>query len=106
MNDTFAGIQVLVSRGDYLVSNHAYDELLDDRIIAEDLLQGLASAEIIEDYPDAGRGPSVLLLQSDRRGAIHTVWGLPKPHLKPAVLITAYRPDPKRWSPDFRRRRA
>lgn len=106
MSDTFAQILALVLRGDYLVSNHAYDELLDDRILANDVLHSLADAEIIEDYPDAGRGPSVLLLQYDLRGAIHTVWGLPKPRLEPAVLITAYRPDPKRWSPDFRRRRA
>jgi hypothetical protein len=106
MSDTFVQILALVSRGDYLVSSHAYDELLNDRISADDLLQGLADAETIEDYPDAGRGPSVLLLQYDPRGAVHTVWGMPKPHLKPAVLITAYRPDPKRWSPDFRQRRA
>ncbi len=59
MSDTFAQILALVSQGDYFLSNHAYDELLNDRISANDLLQGLATAEMIEDYPDAGRGPSV-----------------------------------------------
>ena len=105
MSETFARILSLVDRGVYLVSNHAYDELSDEQIHPEDLLLGLADAEVIEDYPAAFRGPSVLVLQNDRDGVVHTVWGIPKHHNEPAVLITAYRPQPTRWSPDFRRRR-
>ena len=32
------------------------------------------------------------------------VWGIPKESASPAVLVTAYRPDPERWSGDFNRR--
>ena len=32
------------------------------------------------------------------------VWGIPKDKKNPAVLITAYRPDPEKWSDDFKRR--
>ena len=32
-------------------------------------------------------------------------WGIAKNQLMPAVLITAYRPDPKRWTDNFRERR-
>jgi len=105
LSETFFRIVSLVDRGVYLVSNHTYDELLDEQIHPEDLLRELADAEVIEDYPAALRGPSVLLLQSGRDGVVHTVWGIPKHHNEPAVLITAYRPQPTRWSPDFRRRR-
>lgn len=105
MSATLTQVQSLVLRGAYLISNHAYDELLDDWISAKDILHDIVNAELIEDYLDAMRGPSVLLLQHDQRGAIHTVWGIPKGFDEPAILITAYRPDPDRWSADFRRRR-
>jgi hypothetical protein len=48
----------------------------------------------------------VLVLQHDRSGkAIHAVWGIPRGKDLPAVLVTAYRPDPERWSDDFLRRK-
>jgi hypothetical protein len=31
--------------------------------------------------------------------------GIPKGSSSPAVLVTAYRPDPERWMDDFRRRK-
>ena len=36
---------------------------------------------------------------------IHVVWGIPWGQISPAVLVTAYRPDPARWTEDFLRRR-
>ena len=47
-----------------------------------------------------------LVRQFDQGGRpIHAVWGIPKGETAPAVLITAYRPDPTRWTDDFLRRR-
>jgi hypothetical protein len=45
-------------------------------------------------------------LQKDHKGKpIHIVWGIPKGFSKPAVVITAYRPDPALWEADFKRRK-
>ncbi len=68
-------------------------------------MNGVSAATLAEDYPEFGRGPAVLVLQSDARGKpLHVVWGIPKGNRSPAVLITAYRPDPALWSSDFLRR--
>jgi len=49
---------------------------------------------------------AVLVLQFDHEHQpIHVVWGIPKGHSSPAVVVTAYRPDPQRWSEDFLERR-
>jgi hypothetical protein len=49
--------------------------------------------------------PSVLVLQHDRNDQpVHVMWGVPKTTGRPAVLVTAYRPAPERWTPDFKRR--
>ncbi|MEP6717964.1 MAG: hypothetical protein ABJB21_02420 [bacterium] len=47
----------------------------------------------------------MLVLQRDNKGLIHVVWGIAKSTTSPAVLTTAYRPNPEKWSKDFLRRR-
>ena len=105
MSATFDAIQRLVAAGDVRISEHGYDELVNDGIAAREVLNGVSAARLVEDYPEFGKGPAVLVLQSDAGGKpLHVVWGIPKGHTGPAVLITAYRPDPALWSSDFLRR--
>ena len=69
------------------------------------MIAGIADAIAIEDYPDRFRGPSVLAFQYDSEGrAIHVVWAIPAGERRPAVLVTAYRPDPKLWDRELRKR--
>ena len=105
MSETLQLIKRLVAEGAVRISNHGYDELSEDGIVVREVLGGLDEAMAVEDYPDYPKGPSVLVLQFDRfSNPIHVVWGIPRGHSSPAVLVTAYRPDPRRWSDDFQER--
>ncbi len=105
MSETLRRIQTLVLAGDLHVSEHGFAELRKDDILIDDAVAGIATAVVVEDYPARDRGPSVLTLQYDGHGRpIHVVWALPVNERRPAVIVTAYRPDPKLWESDFRRR--
>ena len=106
MSETLDRVKVLVGRGDYVVSQHGARELVGREIALDDLVSSLDDAAVVEDYPDAWQGPSVLVLQRDRaRRPVHALWGLARGTNRPAVLVTAYWPEATRWSADFLRRR-
>jgi hypothetical protein len=106
VSDTFDTIRRLVATHDVRISEHGYDELADDELTAREVVAGVGAAILVEDYPDFPKGPSVLLMQLDsHQQPIHVVWGIPKGHQSPAVLVTAYRPDPARWNPSLTERK-
>jgi hypothetical protein len=106
MSDLLSRLQSLVNEGEVRVSLHGFRELAADDILVDDALAGISAAIAIEEYPAAAKGPRVLVLQRDSTNrVVHIVWGIPRNQISPAVLVTAYRPDPKRWSADFMRRK-
>lgn len=105
MSDFIEAIKNLIHTGDIRISEHGYDELAEDGLTAREVIGGMNEAILIEEYPDYPKGPCALFLQKDQVGRpIHVVWGIPKGYDKPAVLITAYRPDPNRWDNTFTQR--
>jgi hypothetical protein len=106
MSETLQKIVHLINEGAIRISAHGYDELATDDILVRDVTNSVVTAILVEDYPDYHKGPAVLVLQQDGNGRpIHVLWGIPKGATSPAVLVTAYRPDPNRWSADFLRRK-
>lgn len=106
MSETFRHVRNLISRREVRISDHGYDELAADGILVREVLAGVATAQVLEDYPEYPKGPCVLVLQRDEADTpVHVVWGIPKGKSSPAVLVTAYRPDPRRWADDYQRRR-
>ena len=105
MSETYKNIFELVKKGEILLSDHGYDEMVEDNIFVKDVISSIEDSELIEEYPSYAKGPCVLLLHHDKeKRPIHVVWGIPIGKSSPAVIVTAYRPDPERWSEDFRKR--
>jgi len=106
MSEILTRIQSLVARGDVSTSVHGFRELAADDILLDDVTSGVDAAVVVEEYPEAFKGPSVLALQRDGDGRpLHILWGIPKGASSPATIITAYRPKPDRWLSDFVRRK-
>ncbi len=106
MSEALRALQRLAAAGNVCISEHGYDALADDGLFVRDLLNGLESAMLLEGYPLFAKGPAVQVLQFDRQHhPVHVVWGIPKGCSTPAVLVTAYRPDPARWDETLTRRR-
>lgn len=105
MSNTLQRIRELARGREVQISEHGYDEMQAEDISINDVVTGVENAVVIEDYPNYYKGPSVLVLEYDANEfPIHVVWGIPKGAESPAVVVTAYRPDPTRWSEDFLRR--
>ena len=103
---TIKKVQLLAVLGDVRISEHGYDELANDDLLAREIVSGIEGAVLVEDYPDYPKGASILVLQKDKHGQpVHVVWGIPKGEESPAVMVTAYRPDPYRWNINFTERK-
>ena len=52
MSETFTLIRRLVASGETSVSEHGYDELAEDGMSVSEILAGVSSGTVVEDYPD------------------------------------------------------
>lgn len=73
------------------------DRMISPAEVEAVVLQG----ELIVDYPEDVRGHSCLILGAPDGRPIHVVCS---PKAEYLAIITAYLPEPRLWSSDFRRR--
>lgn len=76
---------------------------LEQRAITEDDIKAaIQNGEIIENYPDDYPWPSCLILGHTNNKPLHICLAS---NYEAVKLITAYYPDPLKWSSDFKNRK-
>ena len=68
MSDFIERVRDLLRAGDVRISEHGYDELVEDGLTAREVLACVKEAVVVEEYLNYAKGPCVLLLQKDRAG--------------------------------------
>jgi hypothetical protein len=89
-----------------LWSVHAVQRLVASSLIRRDVEAALIASELIEDYPIGTRFlPDCLVLGFVAEGEpVHAVVAIDEVRQR-ILIVTVYRPDPARWSDDFKQRR-
>ncbi|MBI5560248.1 MAG: DUF4258 domain-containing protein [Deltaproteobacteria bacterium] len=86
-----------IKTGKIRITDHADEEIHNDGLTFEEVFVSVLSGEVIEEYPKDSPYPSCLICGKNYKNEpIHSVWAYNKETMG-AVLITAYRPDPKKW---------
>jgi len=62
MSSTLERIRQLAAEGSVRISDHGYAELAADGILAGEVLAGVESAQLVEEYPHYGKGSCALVL--------------------------------------------
>jgi len=85
-------------------SGHAVRQMFQRRISKEDVIAVIERAQVIAEYPDDKPFPSVLMLGFAGGRPIHLVVAK-DPQSGMCIVVTAYSPNPRLWTDDFRERR-
>jgi len=81
-------------------STHALERMYAQGIMVSEAIDVLRDGEIIEDYPNAMRGACALILGWIGSRPIHIVAAYSAKDY--TLVITAYDPEPSKWSDNFR----
>lgn len=97
-------IRAQATKENIRITQHAHQEMVEENVTLDEILQAIATAHILENYPEHRRGPCCLLSGLSRPGrSLHIVCTTAEPML---IIITVYEPRPPKWlSPTQRRQR-
>lgn len=87
-------IKQRVREGRFLLSAHADQAAADEAIDIVEIREALLNGEILEQYPDTGRGESCLVLGFANAKPIHVVCGW---YRESVLVITVYIPKPPKF---------
>jgi len=95
-------IRTQASAGRIRITQHAQQEMTQEDIVLDDVLEAIATGQIIENYPEHRRGACCLLYGCTQDNhPLHIVCTTAQPLL---IIITVYRPKPPKWiTPTLRR---
>ena len=84
------------------ITQHAHQEMIEESITFDEVLEAIATGQIVENYPEHRRGACCLLngLTHDSR-PLHIVCTTARPVL---IIITVYEPKPPKWITPTQRR--
>ena len=86
-----------------VMTRHARYRLTERGIALDEVERAILSGKIIEEYPDDMPFPSCLILgMAANHAPLHVVASYDNDFL---YIITAYYPDPEKWSEDFSTRK-
>ena len=86
-----------ISSGQERITDHADEEAQADQLKYDEVYYSVLHGEIIEEYPTDRPYPSCLVYgETFGKEPVHSVWAY-NDSTGWAVLVTVYRPDPKRW---------
>jgi len=88
----------------FVYRTHAIERLFEREISEEEVELCIVNGEIIESYIDDKPYPSFLVLgyeSGDRLKPLHVVFAK---NNEESIIITAYRPERKKWSDDYKKR--
>ncbi|RJP17073.1 MAG: DUF4258 domain-containing protein [Candidatus Abyssobacteria bacterium SURF_5] len=96
-----ARLRTQVEKDEVRVTQHAHQEMVEEEISLNDIYEAVASARIVENYPEHRRGACCLIAgYTSNERPLHVVCTTGKPVL---IIITAYEPKPPKWRTPFQR---
>jgi len=79
------------------ITDHALEETENDELSFDEVYFSVLHGKVIEDYPNDKPYPSCLIYGNTFNGnPVHSVWAYNEQN-QWSVLITVYRPHPKKW---------
>lgn len=85
------------------VTQHAQQEMAEEDITVDEVLEAIATGQVLENYPKHRRGACCLLNGVTKEGRpLHIVCTTARPVL---IIITVYEPKPPKWTTPTQRRR-
>lgn len=104
MESVLSNLIRAITAGRVNITQHAWQEMQNDKLSLDDVLSATRNGKLIEDYPLDFPFPSGLVSgTASENEPIHAVWAFDNKNAI-AILVTVYRPDPDRWV-DFETRR-
>jgi hypothetical protein len=96
-------IRVQAAAENIRITQHAQREMVEEDITFDEVLEAIATGQILENYPEHRRGACCLLNGFTHEGRpLHIVCTTTRPML---IIITVYEPKPPKWITPTQRRR-